>query len=352
MKASQILGLIQRHALSPQQPPILILGRPGLGKTSLCGQSVDSLRESTGDDWQFAWMTTTTIEAIDLRGLPEIVDGPNGTRVTSWTHGDMLPPAGDERPWIICIDEVNVNPDVVPALYQLTQERRLGEYELPERCLVICTGNRIEDKSSARPMPAAFRDRVEVVTMEFDLNDWRQWALENELRSELIAYAGFQPEIFEAWDPNEFVSPSPRSIAALSYTLDMNPPAETQIEEYAGRIGEGWASNWVGFLRVCQNMPSIDGILMSPESAIVPDLGTSDGVATCYAVVTSLASRCTANNFGNAVKYAARLEKPYETLMVTTATARDVIRKDRGEDLIQQTREFIQWQSDNVHITT
>jgi hypothetical protein len=70
-------------------------------------------------------------------------------------------------------------------------------------------------------------------------------------------------------------------------------------------------------LRVFRSLPSLDGILLNPGTAPVPD----EPSALC-AVATGLARRATDQNFAAISDYAGRLACEYGTLLVKSATAR------------------------------
>ena len=66
-----------------------------------------------------------------------------------------------------------------------------------------------------------------------------------------------------------------------------------------------------------RSLPSLDGILLNPATAPVPD----EPSALC-AVATGLARRATDQNFAAVIQYAGRLAREYGTLLVKSATAR------------------------------
>ena len=84
-----------------------------------------------------------------------------------------------------------------------------------------------------------------------------------------------------------------------------------------GGIGRGAAIEFTGFLQVFRSLPSLDGILLNPATAPVPD----EPSALC-AVATGLARRTTEQNFAAVSQYADRLAREYGTLLVKAATAR------------------------------
>ena len=105
---------------------------------------------------------------------------------------------------------------------------------------------------------------------------------------------------------------------------------DIQFEMLKGTVGEGAAAELEGFLRVYQNMPSPDAILLNPDAVEVPE-----DPATLYALSTALGSKATTQSISNIMKYANRM--PVEFNIVTI---RDAMRK---EPSIASTRPFIDW---------
>jgi selenophosphate synthase len=103
----------------------------------------------------------------------------------------------------------------------------------------------------------------------------------------------------------------------VSDVLADTPPAGVEFALYEGTVGRGVAIEFTGFLRVFRSLPSLDGILLNPATAPVPD----EPSALC-AVATGLARRATEQNFAAIADYAARLAREYGTLLVKSATAR------------------------------
>jgi len=70
----------------------------------------------------------------------------------------------------------------------------------------------------------------------------------------------------------------------------------------AGAVGEGAAVEFLAFLRLWQQLPSIDGILLDPDTSKIPDKPS-----VLYAVATALAAKATDKNAARVIRYAERL---------------------------------------------
>ena len=113
-----------------------------------------------------------------------------------------------------------------------------------------------------------------------------------DLRPEVVAFLRWRPELLHRFEPAEKAFPSPRAWASVSHILAATPPADVEFALYEGTVGRGAAIEFTGFLRVFRSLPSLDGILLNPGTAPVPD----EPSALC-AVATGLARRTTEQNF-------------------------------------------------------
>ena len=88
-------------------------------------------------------------------------------------------------------------------------------------------------------------------------------------------------------------------------------PPELEYEVYSGAAGEGFAAEFLGFLRIFRTMPNPDVIMLNPQSADVP----SDP-ATLYAIVGALSRKMTEATADRLFTYYNRLPSEYGILAV------------------------------------
>ena len=83
------------------------------------------------------------LDPVDLRGIPwRDEDGR-----TRWAPPVFLPPTASTALWLLNLEELaSCVPMVQAALYQLSLERKCGEYELPEGASIIACSNRENDR--------------------------------------------------------------------------------------------------------------------------------------------------------------------------------------------------------------
>ncbi|GIW55382.1 MAG: hypothetical protein KatS3mg082_1786 [Nitrospiraceae bacterium] len=123
----------------------------------------------------------------------------------------------------------------------------------------------------------------------------------------MIAFLRLRPELlFEppAKRASQDIAnaPSPRTWARLGQLFALDLPQNLQFPAFAGAVGEAAATEFLAFLRMLQDAPSIDAILLDPHGAPVPDKPHA-----LYAVASGLAHRADPKTFGSIAVYATRL---------------------------------------------
>src|SRR3954451_4489512 len=144
---------------------LLLLSPPGVGKS-------DVVRQAAAEaNLECKSLLGTQIAPEDVSGVPRIV----GERSVFCPPRVLLPE--NAARFCLFLDELPAcAPDVQKAFYSLLLERRIGEYHLPEGTWVVAAGNRSEDRGLVRTMSSAMVNRVFVVPVRVDFDEWLAWA--------------------------------------------------------------------------------------------------------------------------------------------------------------------------------
>lgn len=339
MRPSQIIPALELLVTARQ--PVMLHGSPGIGKSQVVKQVADNLGISMLD------LRLSQLDPVDLRGVPA-VDVEH--KKTSWNPPDFLPVDGEG---ILFLDEINSAAQATQAAaYQLILDRRLGDYVLPDGWAMVAAGNRTTDRAIVNQMSTALKNRFTHLNFEVNNDDWCDWALRNNIAVEILGFIRFRPMHLNEFeqrnegkeeqkrmqrlrDAQAFATP--RSWEFMSKVVMQKPSPDIEFELYSGIVGEGCASEFVGYLKYYRDLPNLDALLMAPDKAKVPT-----EPATLYALSTGLAIKATKDNMERVVKYALRMPAEFQVLLMKDAVVRD--------STLTNTKSFNEWAVKNADV--
>ena len=160
-------------------------------------------------------------------------------------------------------------------------EHKLGDWDLPQGWVVVFTGNRVEDRSGSRMLPAHMLTRVVMYNLIFDVNGWVAYAEETNVNPILVGVVKSEMAKFVEAVPEDY-GPyfTPRSAVQAGKHLD----AFMDSDEFDGatipahinllltaNVGSGVARAIGEYVRFAENVPTGDEIIANPTGAMVPD---------------------------------------------------------------------------------
>jgi hypothetical protein len=207
-------------------------------------------------------------DPTDFKGLPAIVG----------QHAEFLP-YGQLRRLIeavtltVCfIDDIGQAPHAVQAaLMQLIQQREIDGHRISDQ-VVFCGATNDNShmagvQSILEPVKSRWHTIVELVP---DQIEWVRWAKAQGLAEEVLAFVMFRGmDGLSAFKPTRELtnSPSPRTVTAAANLFAAGLHSHTIM---AGACGEGWASEFLGFVKVYRSLPDPDECIRNPKTARVP----------------------------------------------------------------------------------
>lgn len=120
-------------------------------------------------------------------------------------------------------------------------------------------------------------------------------------------------------------------------------PRHLEFERIKGATGEGWAVEFLAFLKLKGQLPAPSQILLDPEHALVPTEPSA-----LYAITGALADLATDRNFPQVIRYCNRLPVEFAAMTIRDVVARDAARKQPLG--VTNCRAYIEWESKNQHI--
>lgn len=249
---------------------VFATGAPGVGKTAIAAQAAKLARKP------IVTFALPTCEAVDLRGLPRIVDNQ-----TQWAS--PMPRDGEG---VVLLDELSsAPPDVQVAAHHLVWAEDGSDMSLPLGWHIILTGNRASDKTLYRGISAPLRNRMTIVEVEPDTKLWADWAMNQKIAPEVIGFLRWRPELLISKDiPSEGAFPSPRAWQKVSDVIRLAVSATVERSLVAGTVGEGPTTEFCAYLRTARELPSIHAIVANQKTAEIPS-----APSLLYALTTGLA---------------------------------------------------------------
>jgi MoxR-like ATPase len=294
---NDVVKLYRSKSRGGRAKPIFIYGAPGIGKTEIVGQAGDELGVKVIKlDLQF-------MNPEDFLGIPsrhdvrpvEIEAGKlidPGYGFTRSNPPRLLPPDNGKegKGGIIFMDEMNrANKITLNSIMQFVQQGRIGEYELPDKWVIVAAGNRPEEAEGVADFDFALADRFTIKNYVPTVERWVSWAEKNEkILPELVTFLTFNKDLFHHLDTEKKVLnyPTPRSWtdAALILSDEITDtgakswrdlPIKDIENIFYDQVGPEASKRFVDYLDVLKKISDseIDQILNDPDNARIIEEG-------------------------------------------------------------------------------
>ena len=260
--------------------PMFLWGPPGIGKSDIVASVAAELGGLVVD------LRLAQMDPTDIRGIPFYNKELNKM---DWAAPIDLPDEETAKEYpivVLFLDEMNsAAPAVQAAAYQLTLNRRVGKYVLPDNVVIVAAGNRDSDKGVTYRMPTPLANRFVHQEMKVDFNSWLEWAVQNKINKDVVGYLSFAKGDLYDFDAKSASRSfaTPRSWTFVSELLDDTEDEDTITNLIAGTIGEGLAIKFMAHRKIASKMPKPSDILEGK----VKDLAIKE-VSAMYALVTSM----------------------------------------------------------------
>jgi hypothetical protein len=210
--------------------PLLVWGAPGIGKTAIInaiaqeyfGGSAKSQRRMIDFDLMtmspedFFMPTVTDKENPDKARKGSVPDAWLPVRPIDKPEMEKEINGPDGKGGILFFDEIaRCNPKVQNVCLKLIDERKIGNYVLGDKWVILCAANRksdlSDDEQQAFHWSSTLANRFQQVNYATTFDDWAPWATtaKNELGEMLVdptivAFLRFNQKYFHMLDPEQF----------------------------------------------------------------------------------------------------------------------------------------------------
>jgi hypothetical protein len=218
--------------------------------------------------------------SVEMANISKSIMERGNTVVTQWASPSFLPMVErDGAKGVLFLDEItSADGQVQAAAYQLVLDRRLGDYILPDGWLVVAAGNRPEDRAVVKDMSSALANRFCHFEVEYDLQDWVDWAFAAKVDPRVISYNRYKHGAsLYRFDPtsNDKAFPTPRTWERVSDVLRACQGA-IPSDTVQGCVGIGEGVEFEAFSDLESHLPDVDKILkqaMKGEEVDLPAIG-------------------------------------------------------------------------------
>ena len=262
---------------------VMLLGPPGIGKTSVGVQLVDRMtaHRQASDPRQPKGLLEvkdlTSSTAEDLGGMPKIVGNERDmtlqTVYAAQSYAKRL--SAPDAYGVLILDDLPAAPGSVQnAARQIVLDRRMHETELNREVMLFVTGNRRQDKANATTLPSHFRNSVMHLELVPDFAEWHEYYTTKVYNADpvipaflMVKAAAFSTLPDKADENGVFATP--RTWTMLGARSGVARKGGFLLEMASGLVGTGFARELVAFERLRSDM-NPEEFLANPAK-VVPD---------------------------------------------------------------------------------
>ena len=321
-------------------------GEPGIGKSAML-----KVLQNVYPDYEIAYIDCTLLDLGDF-ALPytEVVGDFKVTKFAPNARFKMHM----GKPVIVMLDEIGKAMKAVKnVLLTLMLEQRIGDAYLPKGSIVFGTTNLLSDGVGDMLEAHATNRICKVTVRKPDADEWIEWALNNDIAPEVIAWVKQFPHALMSYtDVSQKENPyifnptkagagafvTPRSLEKASHIAKKraNLGDALTISLLSGTIGESASRDMQAFFTVVDKLPTWEAVVANPALAKMPD----DTVAKCIMVFSAIA-RVDKDTLSKWLTYSKRMDMEWQALFATS------VMKSNKQSFVVMNSDFKDWALQN-----
>jgi hypothetical protein len=202
---------------------------------------------------------------------------------------------------VLALEEFNsAPPSVMAAAYQLILDRRIGDYVVPNGVMLLAMGNRDTDRGVTFQLPKPVANRFIHIEMEFNWEDWFNWAGNNNIHSEILGYLSKWPSKTNDFDPDSpqhsFATPRTWEFVSKLISGPVLPAKMILGALICGAVGDAIGAEFVQHRKFMADMPDVADILDGKITTFKPpnpQFETQIAYSVCVQMCHELRARAT-----------------------------------------------------------
>ena len=308
--------------LLEQRLPVLCIGEPGIGKSSLFQQMCRD------KGWHYRPQFPVVREPIDYAGLPSIITEDGEARAEFLPYGDMEEMYYCEEDTLFLFDDIGQAKDATIApIMQLFLARELNGQKISDHAILAGASNERGQQAGVSGMITPMSTRfASIVRLVVSAEDWLKYGMQMDFDTRVLAYIKHRPDQLHQFKATRDITkcPIPRTWEHVSQILKLGIDPTTNYRALrswiCGAIGDGAGREFSSFIQTVDALPDPEYVLAHPEDVELPAQNRPDvWYAMCFALAHTVKPR-TADAF---FKFMERLPSNWQVLCVYSATDRN-----------------------------
>ena len=324
----------------------LLQGEPGIGKSSLMKMLSGKL-----PDHEVAYIDVPNMDLGDI-AMPVIN---HETKTTAYYPNAQFK-IHTGKPVIMMYDEYTKGAQPVMNMLHPSLEvhnPRLGDIPINPDSIIFLTGNLSSDGVGDN-LKAHSRNRIIPLTVRKpDADEWMEWALNNDVAPEVIAWVREFPHALESYtnagqEENPYIyNPrkmqtafvSPRSLERVSNIIKKRKEIDSDslICAMSGAIGEAASRDMQAYIDYSDQLPEWETIISSPKTAPVPETAGASAI-----IVFGAITRMTKDAIDNFMVYLERFEAEWQACF-----AINIAKNPQKQAIAFSSTKFTEWVAKN-----
>lgn len=365
MKLNELVSAKTLAALYTVGTAVNIVSLPGMGKSSVTREFPRILSQIFGEEFGYHEELVPSLDAPDVRGFMVPTKLADGGVVSQYTYPAILPSreylAAHPRGVIFFDEFAQADMLTQKSLAPMILEGAVGNYRLPPGWMRVTASNRMQDRSGVGKALMHVVNRQTTVEIEPCVDTWVNWASDyvhpvtgRKLHPLAIAFAKRFPQVLFGEMPAES-KPfcTPRSFVAAwnlittmcdvdadGYVAMTLPKDSVMWQFVAGSVGEAASAQMQAFAKVADEIPTIQEILRSPDTAKVPRESRLDAA---FAVVQMCMHYLDQKNLKPVWTYLVRLPRELQV-----SVANQIMANAKLSGHLMGSPDFTKWLTQNT----